>query len=281
MMKRLIIIFICIASSLLSREQRPIVITTISPYAFLVEKIAGGFVCVKTVVPPLANAHLFEPTPKNLEAFKKAKLWIRMGEGFENQLLSSLRIHNPKLIILEAWKGLSLISHHPAGKKTACCGAWDRHIWLSPRLLMQQMPQIAAALISICPEHTEEITKRLGVFLEELEALDQRLSALFSEKKGRAILVAHPSFSYFCRDYGLTQLSIEQEGKDPLPKQLQVLFSKAKNQKHRFLFVQPQFSQKGAKQVADKLSLSLYTIDPYAYDYLESLEAFAQILAGE
>ena len=278
-MKRLIVFLICLVSPLCSGETKPVVIVTISPYAFLVEKIAGGFICVKTIVPPLANAHLFEPTPKNLEAFKDAKLWIRMGEGFENQLVSSLRTHNPKLVVLESWKGLSLISHHHA--RTACCGDWDRHIWLSPRQLMQQMPQIAAALIAICPEHREEISKRLKTFLDELDALNQRLTALLSSKKERAILVAHPSFSYFCRDYGLTQLSIEQEGKDPLPKQLQTLFSKAKKQTHRFLFVQPQFSQKGAKQVADKLSLSLYTIDPYAYDYLESLEAFAQTIAGK
>lgn len=278
-MKRLIVFLICFTGSLWGEETKPVVIATISPYAFLIEKIAGGLVDVKTVVPPLANAHLFEPTPKNFEAFKKARLWIRTGEGFENQLMPSLLSHNSELVIHEAWKGVSLISHHH--KKEGCCGDWDRHIWLSPRELMQQMPPIAAALIAICPEHREEISERLKNFLGELKNLDLRLTTLFSKKKGKAILVAHPSFSYFCRDYGLIQLSIEQEGRDPLPKHLQELFSKAKQQSHRYLFVQPQFSQKGAKQVADKLSLSLYTIDPYAYDYLESLEAFAQTIAGE
>jgi zinc transport system substrate-binding protein len=32
------------------------------------------------------------------------------------------------------------------------------------------------------------------------------------------VLVSHPAFGYFCKDYDLEQISIEVEGKEPRPK---------------------------------------------------------------
>lgn len=277
-MKRWIVLFLCLVESVWGR---PVVMVTIEPYAYLVERVAGGLVEVKTVVPPSANAHLFEPTPRDLVAFKQAALWVRMGEGFENKLVGSLRKTNSSLTIYEAWQGLPLIAHHHEGEKRGCCGDWDRHVWLSPRMVGKMMPGIAEAVTSICPEQREEIARRLGDFMKELKAMDEGFAQLLASKEGKEILVAHPAFGYFCRDYGLAQLSIEQEGKDPLPKQLRTVFSQAKKQGHSLLFVEPQFSQRGAKQVADKLSLSLYSIDPYAYNYLDALKPFAQAIAKE
>ncbi|MCK7509757.1 MAG: zinc ABC transporter substrate-binding protein [Desulfobacterales bacterium] len=58
-------------------------------------------------------------------------------------------------------------------------------------------------------------------FLREIDALDAELKSLFAGSPGARFMVFHPSWGYFAQAYGLEQVPIEIEGKDPKPAQLQ------------------------------------------------------------
>ncbi len=274
-MFRYLCFFFCLALSAAGfADEKPIVLTTIAPYTYLVDRLAEGAVTVQTLVPPNANAHLFEPSPKDVEKLEKAKLWLRVGEGFETRLLAALKGHASDLQIIELWSTLPLIRN----AHSTCSSGFDRHLWVSPRMLRRQVPLIASALKLLTPLHAAAIDERMHRLMEELEAKDKAFACALSAKKGQTLLTAHPSFSYFCRDYDLLQLSIEAEGKDPLPKHLDALLAKSKKGVIPRLFIQPQFPARGAKQVAENLKLQIYTIDPYAYNFLSNLDAFVQTL---
>ncbi|OGN57839.1 MAG: hypothetical protein A3D18_00445, partial [Chlamydiae bacterium RIFCSPHIGHO2_02_FULL_49_29] len=257
-------------------SSKPLVLSTLAPYSYFVKRLAEDGVRAETLVPAGANAHLFEPTPKEISRLQEARLWIRMGDPFETKLLPSLEEKRGRLEIVKTWKGLPLIR-----EEGSSCSGWDRHLWLSPKMVREFLPGLAAALIRLCPEREGEIKERLKRFLDELQELDMRIASLLKGKAGAALLASHPSFGYFCRDYGLTQLSLEFEGKEPLPKQLGELFAKIKEKKIKKIFTQPQFPTRGAERLAGELSLTLCPVDPYAYDYLGNLEAFATALASE
>ena len=80
--------------------------------------------------------------------------------------------------------------------------------------------------------------------------------------KGRAILVSHPAFAYFCQDYALVQLSVEVEGKDPLPKDVTEILQKAKNYNIQSVLLEPQYSNKGAELIAQSMHLPTHMVDP-------------------
>ena len=109
--------------------------------------------------------------------------------------------------------------------------------------------------------------------------MDQQITALLAPMEGKAILVSHPAFGYFCQDYHLVQLSIEMEGKEPLPQHVTEILSLAKHYAIQAVLVEPQYSNKGAELIAKRLGLPTHSVDPYAENYLENLIAIAQVIS--
>ena len=98
--------------------------------------------------------------------------------------------------------------------------------------------------------------------------------------KDRAILVSHPAFAYFCRDYGLLQLSIDNEGKEPLPRDILNTIELAIKHQVRNVIVEPQYGQKGARLIAEQLHLPVHQSDPYSADYINNLRQLAEIISS-
>ena len=90
-------------------------------------------------------------------------------------------------------------------------------------------------------------------------------------------MVFHPSWGYFARAYGLEQVPIEVEGKDPKPAQLKDLIEHARENGIKVVFVQPQFSTKSAKIVAGEIGGRVVFADPLAEDWAANLREVAGI----
>ncbi|OYY54966.1 MAG: ABC transporter substrate-binding protein, partial [Halothiobacillus sp. 28-55-5] len=88
----------------------------------------------------------------------------------------------------------------------------------------------------------------------------------------------HPAFGYFAAAYGLTQVPIEVEGKEPGPKQLAELIDFAKKNDIKVVFIEPQFAQKAAKTIADAIGGEVVTIDPLQEDWPAGMTAIATAL---
>ncbi len=252
------------------------VLVSIPPYLYFVEALTDGLIQGTSLVPMGANPHLYEPTPKQVQQAKEAKVWIRLSDSFEQKIEKSLKEQNKELIVVNLANSPD-ISYIEEGGHVCEHGhhhgeCKDLHIWLSLRSAKIQAELIAKALIKAFPEQKELIEKNLPILKNRFDETD----ILFTEKllpfKGDSILVSHPAFGYFCRDYDLTQLPIEIEGKDPLPKQLNAILSQAESSNVRTVFTQVQYNNKGALLVAQQLHLPVHEIDPYSSNYLENLE---------
>ncbi|HOO46050.1 MAG TPA: zinc ABC transporter substrate-binding protein, partial [Deltaproteobacteria bacterium] len=86
----------------------------------------------------------------------------------------------------------------------------------------------------------------------------------------------HPAFGYFAQSYGLEQLAVEVEGKEPSARQLSDLIARARAEKVRIIFVQPQFSKKNAQTIAQAIGGAVVPINPLPEDYLRELEGMAE-----
>jgi zinc transport system substrate-binding protein len=84
-------------------------------------------------------------------------------------------------------------------------------------------------------------------------------------------MVFHPSWGYFAQAYGLEQVPIEIEGKDPKPAQLKELIQYAKEHAIKVIFVQPQLSVKSAEMVSREINAQVVAADPLGADWAENL----------
>jgi zinc transport system substrate-binding protein len=89
-------------------------------------------------------------------------------------------------------------------------------------------------------------------------------------------MVFHPAWGYFARTYKLKQIPIELEGKAPKPAQLQNLIVRARRDKIKVIFVQPQFSSKSARLIAAEIGGRVIVADPLAADWPQNLRAVAR-----
>ena len=91
-------------------------------------------------------------------------------------------------------------------------------------------------------------------------------------------MVLHPSWGYFAGDYGLEELPIEVEGKEPSAKELMALVDMAKANQIKVIFAQPQMSPRAAETLARETGARVVSVDPLARDWEANLRAVACIL---
>lgn len=264
------------ARSLNADSEKPIgVVVSIAPLAEFVEQIGESRVDVTVMVPAAVNEHTYEPAPDQLKALSKAGLYVAVGSGieFEFAWLERFQRLNPRLRICDASQNVRLITGEAHGHAHS-----DPHIWLSPK-----RAQIMAAAISGCLSEADRgnqdfYNKNLDRFQSELQKLETDLSRLFSGLKQRDFLSAHSAWRYFAQDFGLNEIAIESEGKEPSASEILKIIEMVKQKNIRSIFTAPQFSKRYAEMIAKETGARLVEADPLSKDYIQNLREFANHL---
>jgi zinc transport system substrate-binding protein len=253
------------------------VLVSIPPYAYFVNELSDSELKTTSIVPEGSSPHFYEPSPKEVLEISTAKAWICIGESFEGKINASLKEKNPNLVTIDLSKELPI---HKKGTCSCCHHSLDLHFWMSLKLAKIQAELIAKTLINAFPERSDQITQNLPKLLDKLSAIDEQITQKLALHAEESLLVSHPAFAYFCEDYKLKQLSIEQEGKDPLPQQISQLLQIARSSSIRAIFTQAQYSNKGAMRIAEELGIKTHEVDPYSANYPESLLQITHFITG-
>lgn len=261
---------------------------SILPLKTFVEKVGGGKVEVHVLVPPGSSPATYEPSPRQMALLAESRLFFRVGVPFESAFLPKLKRAMENLEIVDLREGIQLErleEHRHEGHSPQREGhshekeeALDPHIWTSPPLVKIQARHIAKALKKARPEGEAFFEERLRAFQAELDQLHENLREALAPLKGKAFLVFHPAWGYFARTYGLKQIAIESEGKSPTGRQLARIVDKAEEENIQVIFVQPQFSQSAAEQLAQSIDGVVIPLDPLAANYVENMEKVAKTL---
>lgn len=262
-----------------SADKKPLVLVSIAPYQFFASQIGGDAIEVQTIVPSNANPHTFEPTSRQAIKMAEGCIWFRIGEPFEDKIAPFLKERNPNLITWDLRDGIELMAETSHSCSHCSKDHLDRHIWLSPKLAAKQAESIEKILSSRWPEKEpffkENSTKLQTKLLQLGTEIGERLKPL----KDQTLLVSHPAFGYFCKEYGLEQLSVEFEGKDPRPRHLEKIMSQAKAKGLKIALTMPQHNNKGTLIIAGKLGIKTKMIDPYSADYIATIYELSEMIA--
>ena len=262
------------------------VFVTIAPQKYFVQQIGKDLVDVQVMVPPGADPHSYEPKPQQMIAISKAKLYFAVGLEFEKANLSKILSTNPQIKVVYTDHGIEKIpmaahhhhdedgAHHEE-EETGDSGL-DPHIWLSPPLVKMQAHTILTALQEIDPSNRAVYETNYQQFSSRIDKLDTELKTIFAGKQGLQFMVFHPAWGYFAQAYGLEQVPVEIEGKEPKAAQLKELIEYAREKGIKVVFVQPQFSRKSAKVLAQEIGGEVVPVDPLAEDWMDNLREVAE-----
>jgi len=121
--------------------------------------------------------------------------------------------------------------------------------------------------------------RNLGRFLGEIDELDVRLKKILAGGP-KKFMVFHPSWGYFAEAYGLEQVAIEVEGREPGPADIVRIIETARAEGIGTIFVQPQFSSRSARMIAGATGAQVVEADPLAENWGENLMTIARNIAG-
>jgi zinc transport system substrate-binding protein len=236
------------------------VVVSILPQAEFVKSVGGDKVAVTVMVPPGRDPHTYAPTFSQLAAVKQARLYAEVGSGIDFELsdMGSIAEANPNMRIVDCSQGVQLIDNDP-------------HIWLSPRNAKIMVQNICDGLIQVDPRDRDYYIQNENEYLAKLDTLDAAINSTLAGITNRWFLVDHPAWTYFARDYNLTQLAIEIEGKTPSPKDLADVIQEANEHNIKVVFASPEFDVKTAQAVADAIGDSVVFIDPLAPNYINNM----------
>ncbi len=256
------------------------VAVTLLPQAGFVKAIGGDRIDVIIMVPPGASPHTYEVTPDQMARLSRAKMYAKVGSPVEFELawMDKLIAVNSSMLVVDCSKGIQLMemgeepheneAEDESGHTHA--GA-DPHIWLSVENVKIMVQNICDGLVQVDSSNKSYFEKNCADYLESLTGLDAELASDLENVKNRSFLVFHPSFGYFARDYNLSQIAVEQNGKEPEADYLIRLIKEAREHDIRVVFASPQFSTKSAESVAGEIGGKVVIIDPLAEDFLENM----------
>lgn len=257
------------------------VFVSVLPLAYLAEAVGGDRIRVEPLVGQGQNPHGYEPGPRQMARLADAEILVRAGLPYEAGWLARMDGAASHLRILDARDGLDLLPADPAGNHSGEPGHendLDQHIWTSPANARVIAAHLRDALSELDPEGAAAYTANFDRLAGDLERLDTEIRALLQGLSGRSFLVLHPAWGYFARDYGLHQVAIEHEGKEPGPKSLARITDLARSEGVRVILVQPQLGSRTAAALAAAIGARVEVADPLARDYPRSLRQLAHTL---
>ena len=156
----------------------------------------------------------------------------------------------------------------------------DPHIWTSPRALQHMTANAYEAIHALWPDSVK-YTENHARLQEQLAALDARTAGKIAATGVRYFLIYHPALTYYARDYGLQQVAIEDDGKEPSARALARLIEQARRDGVRTIFYQSQFPASAVEVIARDIEAQSVAIDPLKEDVIANIDSLTDLIVAQ
>lgn len=268
------------------RTDKPATLSvTIDPQKYFLEQIVHNKFEVNCVVPAGSNPESFDVTPSQMMILDKSLIYFKVGYlGIENTLVNKISKENKQMKLVDCSSGITPIDidhvhdhddHHHGHD------GGDPHIWSSPSTAKVMAENMYKAVVGEDKTNEKFYTTNFNNLINEFNSTDSIIRSYIDKTPSKSFIIYHPALSYFSEEYGLTQYSIEHDGKNPSPSQLKALIDKAKSEGVKIVFVQQEFDTKNAETIADAIGGKTVVINLLSYYWSEEMIKIAKALALE
>ena len=269
---------------------KPGVVVTIEPQRYFAEMIAGDKFDVYAVVPAGQSPETYDPAPREMIRIARSVAYLQIGQiGFEQAWIETIKKNNPHLKFFDLSSGVDWIGEEDTHDEEETThdhdhdhhhhhGGIDPHIWSAtvPAKIIAQNTLLA--FLALDSENKMFYQDNYQRLIEEIDETSQQLHAMLDTLTCRTFVIYHPALTYFANEFGLKQLSIETDGKEPSVASMKALIDEAKRTQVRVVFVQQEFDRKHAEQIAAEIGARVVVINPLDRDWKKQMNSLAKEL---
>ena len=179
------------------------------PFDF-VRRIAGDKVNINLLLPPGAESHSFEPSPRDIITVQNSGIFIYVGgesDKWVDRILETL--DTSKMIIIKMMDTVDAVEEEivegmqeESGEEEEA--AYDEHVWTSPQNAILIVKAINTALCEADPADADFYRKNTADYIEKLAQIDTAFKEVVSGAKRKTIIFADRfPFRYFADAYDL------------------------------------------------------------------------------
>ena len=289
-------------------EKAPLAVTvSIPPLKYFLEAVGGGAVAVTVMAGKGQDPHSYEPTAAQMTGVAGAELYFTIGVPFETQWLPRFQSLNPAMRVVSLFDAVEKLQGKPdlalrdtlPGKghrhRAHGHGAHDNdhghdehghgletddpHVWLSPEAMLRTIPVMVAALAEKRPEQAEAFKERGEALRAAVAECDAAIRGILEPVKGGTFLTLHQSWTYYARNFGLREVSVELEGREPGPKSMAMLMDFAAANNVRLIVADSMAARSTVRAIAQNMKGRIVTAEPLAEDWPAALKEFSRNLA--
>lgn len=257
------------------RDDNRVITVTIEPLRYFAEQLVGDRAEVTTLVPKGSSPETYEPTAQQMVALGNSMMFIKVGDlGFERTWVAKLGDLADGIEIVDTSEGIATV-------ESTSRGVTDQHTWMSCANALVIVKNIYNSLRKADPENASFYEGRYNALMEKIEKLNAELTESLNTVEGSSFIIYHPALTYFAKEYGLHQLAVEEDGREPSAASLAKVIDEAKAEGVRLMLVQQEFDRRNAEIVAKALNIGMTTINPLSYEWEKEMRDIGRIIASQ
>jgi zinc/manganese transport system substrate-binding protein len=245
-------------------EQLAVVATT-THIADFARQVGGERVSVESLLPANADAHDFEPTPRDVERVADADLILEHGMGLDAWAADLVRQSGAQAAVRTVTTGVTareVEDDHDAEDHQDDSGhghgAEDPHVWLDVANAKVMVANVRDALVEVDPEGRPTYEANATAYLGQLDELDswirEQIATIPIEQ--RKLVTTHDAFGYYVEAYGLEFVgavipSLDSQAQ-PSAQDTARLIDLIRAEQVRAIFVETSLSPALAQQIANE-----------------------------
>lgn len=257
------------------KADRRVITVSIEPLRFFAEQIAGDKAVVETLVPSGSSPETYEPTAQQMVALSNSMMFVKVGDlGFEHMLTDKINGLTDNIAIVNSSEGINAVVNSSRG-------VTDQHTWMSCANAIVIAGNVCKALKEADPDNASFYDKRYEGLRESIVELDAELKGKLKPVEGSSFIIYHPALTYFAHEYGLNQIAVEEDGREPSAASLAKVIDQAKARNVRLMLVQQEFDRRNAEIVAKALGIGMTTVNPLSYNWDKEMRNIGNIIAAQ
>lgn len=267
-----------------SLDKSNVVLTaSISPVKYLVETITCDDFPVKVLVPDGASPETYSPTAIQMVDIENSELIFTTGLlDFEKELVHKLTVNPTRIINLS--EGIQLIkgscSHASGEQDQNHTHGIDPHIWTSPQQLKLMAANVHKAVKKQFPDSVKYDVSYHNLLIS-LDLMSIKIQEKIKNSSTKYFIIYHPALTYYANDYGLKQISLENEGKEPSAVHMENIIKISREQQISHIFYQKQFFKSVVETISTDINATPVEIDPLTEDIVGEILRITDIITAK
>jgi zinc transport system substrate-binding protein len=247
-------------------DDRPRVIASFYPFAFVAEQVGGDHVNVDNLTQPGSEPHDLELTPRQVADLTEAALVV-FEQGFQPAVddgVEQAELSDDATLDVADVVTLHTAEEHTEGGDHEHEGDLDPHVWLDPTAMQQIAEATAQRLIEIDPTHRRDYQRNVDELVGELQQLDEAYAQGLADCERRTIVTSHDAFGYLADRYDLEQIPIAgiDPHAEPSPSEQAEIADLVRDDGVTTVFTETLVSDDVAESIADETGVTVATLDP-------------------